>query len=53
MFDCVPKAPLMSVYVDLCLLPTFYGGGFIQVLYRFHLETRKVVAGHVRQVVVL
>ena len=53
MFDCVPKTPLMPVYVGLCLLPTFYSGGFIQVLYRFHLETKKVAAGQVRQVVVL
>ena len=53
MFDCVPKAPLMPVRVGLCLLPTFYSGGFMQVLYRFHLETKKVVTGQVRQVVVL
>ena len=53
MFDCVPKTPLMPVYVGLCLLPTFYSGSFIQVLYRFHLETKKVVADQVRQVVVL
>ena len=54
MFDCVLKTPLMPAYVALCLLPTLG-----KVLYRrfytgfFHLETKKVVAGQVRQVVFL
>ena len=54
MFDCVPKTSLMPVYVGLCLLPTLS-----KVLYWrfytdfFHLDTKKVVAGQVRQVVFL
>ena len=54
MFECVLKTSLMTAYVALCLLPTlgkvlewrFYKGFF-------HLETKKVVAGQVRQVAFL
>ena len=46
--------PLMPVYVGLCLLPT--PGKVLQWSFYtrfFHLESKKVVAGQVRQVVVL
>ena len=54
MFDCVLKTPLMPAYVALCLLHTL--GKVLQWRFYigfFHLETKEVVAGQVRQVVFL